>query len=291
LAYLALLCLTVSALAAGPDCTSDADKFYKCLKDSAPHPPEKQGGGSEKGSEMREKFEEIEKKRSACFTDKGCKVPTFEEKHGDGKDGKDGKGPGKEDFAKMKQCVETAVGKLKTCVGSDHFPEPPKDAFPEKGHGGSEKGPGGPEKGPGGPHVNPFAKAGSDCPAAAAVNQCLDALKPPQKEGGDHGPRGSDKEAGKEEWEKRRVEMCNKGQELEQKCVALMTPPCQQSLKDTKAKVCDCGTKGKPDFVACIGPDGDKHFDMFFHEVCKQDGKCEDAPNGGPPHGGPPHKP
>jgi hypothetical protein len=278
LAYLALLCLTVSALAAGPDCNADADKFYKCLKDSAPHPPEKQGGGSEKGSEMREKFEEIEKKRSACFTDKGCKVPTFE-----GKDGKDGKGPGKEDFAKMKQCAETAIGKVKTCVGSDHFPEPPKDLFPEKGGHGSEKGPGGPEKGPGGPHVNPFAKAGSDCPAATAVNQCLDALKPPQKEGSDkeHGPSG--KEGGKEEWEKRRVEMCNKGKEIEQKCVALMTPPCQKSLADTKTKLCDCGTKQKPDFVACIGTDGDKHFDGLFREICKKDGKCEDAPQGGPP--------
>lgn len=67
LTYFVLLCMTVAAtLAAGP-CDSDAEKFYKCLQDSRPKPPEhaKEAGDDSKHAE----FEELMKKRSACFTE------------------------------------------------------------------------------------------------------------------------------------------------------------------------------------------------------------------------------
>jgi len=274
LTYLVLLCLSVSALAAGP-CDSDADKFYKCLGEARKEGGHDKGGSDKGGSDKRAAFEDIEKKRAACFTDKGCKVPAHEEK-GKGPDGK-GDGKGKEDFAKMKTCIEAAVTKVKACVGPTHFPEPPKEEFE---HGGKEKGVGGPEKGPGGPQgVDPRARAGADCAAATAVNQCLDALKPPQKESHEHG--GSDKKGGGD-WAQKFAADCQKRKDTEQKCAAQMTPACQKSLTDTKKTVCDCGNKQKPDFVACIGADGEKHFDMFLHEVCET--KCDAQPQNGAPH-------
>lgn len=274
LTYLVLLCLSVSALAAGP-CDTDADKFYKCMgetkRGSGPQGEHKQGG-----PDNRAAFEETEKKRTACFTDKGCKVPAREEK-GKGPDGKNG-GKGKEDFATMKKCIEGAVEKVKACVGPTHFPEPPKedverDLGAEKRHGGSEKGPGGPQG------VDPRARAGADCPAATAVNQCLDALKPPQKESESH-EHGHEKGG---DWAQKFAAECQTRKDAEQKCAALMTPACQKSLTDTKKVVCDCGNKQKADFVSCIGPDGEKHFNMFLHEVCET--KCDaQGAQGGPPH-------
>jgi len=264
LAFFVLLCVSVALAADGP-CDADATKFYQCLKDSRPHhdgakPPNGQGG-----ADKHAEFEDLMKKRSACFTDKGCKVP---EKKDDDK--------GKEGMDKMKQCMVTSFGKIKTCVGTDHFPEPSM--------GGMEHHEGGPHKdgehgehgghgGPGGFHVKADSK---DCPAADAVNKCLDALKPPHKDGSgsDHGD--------KEDWAKKRVEECNKRKDAEKKCEEGLSGPCKKSLADTKAKLCTCGKTEKPNFDSCVSSDNGKQMsDMFIRHVCNED-KCEDQH--GPPH-------
>jgi hypothetical protein len=285
LTYFVLLCMTVAAtLAAGP-CDSDADKFYKCLKDSRPKPPEhaKEAGGDDKRAE----FEELMKKRSACFTDKGCKVP----QQGDDDRGKgESKGKGDIDWSVLKKCGDASGAKIKTCVGNDHFPEPPEhEGGPGKGkEGGKEGGPrkeGGPHKeggpphkegGPGGPDFHAKADP-TDCPAADAVNKCLDALKPPHKEGPGYSKEASDKEA----WVKRQVDECNKRKEAEKKCEDAMTAQCKKSLQDTKAKLCSCAKTEEPNFEKCVGSSGPKGMaGMFLHQLCDEGSKCED----GPPH-------
>jgi len=172
-------------------------------------------------------FGDFMKKRNECYTKNNCKAPEPQK-------------PQQTDD-KTKECFKTNADAVKKCIDGKgaHFPKPQggNDQHHWGGqHGGHMGGGhGGHFGGHGGPKVDP-----ATCPAAPAVQSCLENLRPT------HGPKqdGPSTEERKQKFEK----MCS----AKQACVSAMPQSCQDLLTKSKKDRCDCMTQQKSGFQSCF---------------------------------------